>query len=355
MALTGKTVAVAGAGVAGLCAALACARAGADVTVFEREPFPPQDSASAIAGGMLAPYAEMEALPLSLVEAGLAGIDFWAELLGHAGAYVRRAGSLVLAAPGDEAMLERMAAHLAAAPPGAAERVGAARIAELEPGLAGRFADGIFLPREAHLEPRGAMRAAAAALEALGGRIVDATPVEPADLAPDYDHVVDCRGYVHALDDAAMRGVKGEIAVVESRELALSRPVRLAHPRYPLYVVPHPGGQLAIGATTIEDSTDESGRVFVRSALELLGAAYALHPCLGEAQVVSLAAGIRPAYPDNLPRITPGAGGVRAGGLYRHGYLLGPALGRAAAAAIAGEAEDPDLALFGGRFNAGGA
>jgi len=41
----------------------------------------------------------------------------------------------------------------------------------------------------------------------------------------------------------------------------------------------------------------------VRSALELLSAAYALHPASGEAQILEMSADVRPAYPDNEPRI----------------------------------------------------
>ena len=50
--------------------------------------------------------------------------------------------------------------------------------------------------------------------------------------------VIDCRG-IDARDACpTLRGVKGEMIVVESREIALSRPVRLMHPRLPLYIVP---------------------------------------------------------------------------------------------------------------------
>ena len=47
--------------------------------------------------------------------------------------------------------------------------------------------------------------------------------------------------------------------------------------------------------------------VTVRSALELLSAAFALHPGFAEAEVTELCAGLRPAFPDNLPRLSNGA------------------------------------------------
>ena len=98
-----------------------------------------------------------------------------------------------------------------------------------------------------------------------------------------------------------LRGVKGEMIIVETAEVELSRPVRLIHPRWPLYVIPRGDNKFMLGATSIE--AEDTG-VSVRSALELLGAAYAVHPAFAEARIVEFGSGLRPAYPDNLPRIT---------------------------------------------------
>src|SRR5438445_13455482 len=87
----------------------------------------------------------------------------------------------------------------------------------------------------------------------------------------------------------------------ESSEVELSRPLRLIHPRWPLYVIPRGGDKFMLGATSIEP---EDTGVSVRSALELLGAAYAVHPAFAEARIVELAPGLRPAYPEHLPRNT---------------------------------------------------
>lgn len=350
MTLVHQTIAVVGAGIAGMSAAVAAAVRGARVTVFEKEPFPPTDTASAIAGGMLAPIAEAEVLPLTLVAAGLESVAAWQDLLTQSGAYFRRTGSLILAHPGDEAMLSRFTLHLE---PGSWQAVNATDIEALEPALGQRFAQGLFLEGDAHLDPISVLSALAARLRALGGQIVQRHIHDPGALSQEgFDHVIDCRGYVRADEetDPDLRGVKGEIVVIQSAEFALSRPVRLLHPRYPLYIVPHPKGHFAVGATAIEDSTDADGRVFVRSALELLGAAYSLAPCLAEAKIIALASAIRPAYPDNLPRITAQNGAWRCNGLFRHGYLLSPIMGRALAAHLAGE-QDPAWPLFSGQMN----
>lgn len=64
----------------------------------------------------------------------------------------------------------------------------------------------------------------------------------------------------------------------------------------------------------------------MRSALELLGAAYALHPAFAEAEIVEAGAGVRPAFADNVPKVAVQGRTIYVNGLYRHGFLLAPAL-----------------------------
>jgi glycine oxidase len=66
--------------------------------------------------------------------------------------------------------------------------------------------------------------------------------------------------------------------------------------------------------------------ITLRSTLELLGAAFALHPGLGEASVIETDVGLRPAFADNIPRLTRKGDTFHVNGLYRHGFLLAPAL-----------------------------
>src|SRR5262245_31037983 len=97
------------------------------------------------------------------------------------------------------------------------------------------------------------------------------------------DILVDCRGTGARGELSNLRGVRGERLVLRSREIAFGRPVRLLHPRHPLYVVPWGDGLFMLGATVIE--SDDDGPVTVRSALELLGSVYALHPAFAERTV----------------------------------------------------------------------
>jgi glycine oxidase len=98
--------------------------------------------------------------------------------------------------------------------------------------------------------------------------------------------------------------------------------VRLIHPRWPLYVIPRGDNKFMLGATSIE--AEDTG-VSVRSALELLGAAYAVHPAFAEARIVEFGSGF--ARPTRQSAADHGRKNrIAVNGLYRHGFLLAPAL-----------------------------
>jgi glycine oxidase len=140
----------------------------------------------------------------------------------------------------------------------------------------------------------------------------------------DFDYVIDCTGHARIESHQDLRGVKGETLLVRNKEFSLQRPVRLMHPRYPLYIVPRADHVFMIGATVIEGAGHTE--VTVRSALELLSAAYSLHPSFSDAQILDIRAGIRPAYDDNLPKIKIDGQRIVCNGMFRHGYLLAPVM-----------------------------
>jgi glycine oxidase len=99
-------------------------------------------------------------------------------------------------------------------------------------------------------------------------------------------------------------------------------------------VAPRPGGQFIVGATELD--SEDAGPPTLRSTLELGSALFSLHPEFGEARVLRLAAALRPALPDHQPVAGQGADGVwRINGLFRHGYLIAPALVQQVTADIA--------------------
>jgi glycine oxidase len=305
------SVSVIGAGIAGTWQALLFAQAGCKVALYERGDAAMTEGTSHWAGGMLAPYAESEASEPLITRLGLRSLDLWRDALPE----TPFNGSLVVAHGRDRADFERFA-RLA----DGHERLGGNEIGRLEPALAGRFPEALFFAQEGHVDPRRVLPALHARLRAAGVPIEFKTQATPSDLD---GTVIDCRGIAARDACPELRGVKGEIVIIETPEIALARPVRLIHPRWSLYIVPRAENRFLIGATTIES---EDARISVRSALELLTAAYAVHPAFGEARIVDMGAGLRPAFPDNLPRVTVDDTHISVNGLYRHGFLLAPAL-----------------------------
>ena len=302
---------VIGAGIAGTWQALLFAKAGCDVALYERSDASMTQSTGHWAGGMLAPYCEGETAEYLITRLGLRSLDLWREAMPQA----KFNGSLVVAHARDRADIERFD-RLA----GPHRRVDADEIAKLEPALAGRFREGLYFEHEGHLDPRQVLPVLHDALRMSGVSIEFNSMATPNDFD---GTLIDCRGIAARDACSDLRGVKGEIIIVETKEIELSRPIRLVHPRWPLYIVPRAGNRFLIGATSIE--ADDEG-VSVRSALELLTGAYAVHPAFAEARIVDLGAALRPAFPDNLPRVTVNHSRISVNGLYRHGFLLAPAV-----------------------------
>ena len=306
-----------GAGIAGTWQALLFARAGCRVTLYERGEASMTQATSHWAGGMLAPFCEGETAEPVITRLGLRSLDLWREVLPQ----TPFNGSLVVAHPRDRADFERFARLT-----GGHTRLGREEIASLEPALAGRFSDALFFAQEGHVDPRQVLPALHDVLRSAGVPIAFNAETGQGDRD---GVVVDCRGLAARDAFPELRGVKGEIIILETDEIALSRPVRLIHPRWSIYIVPRAGNRFLIGATSIES---EDNGVSVRSALELLTAAYAVHPAFGEARIVEFGAGLRPAFPDNRPRVVVDERRITVNGLYRHGFLLAPALAEATVA-----------------------
>ena len=306
---------VKGAGVAGLTVAHELKARGAEVTIFDPRPdF--GHAASWLAGGMLAPWCERESADAAVLTRGIDAADRWDAIL--PGEVVRN-GTLVVASTRDHGELKRFASRTIGC-----RWVEESEIAALEPALAGRFKHGLFFPEEAHLDPRQALRSLKERLLTRG--VTFATTEVTED---DFAEIVDCTGAACVNHTPDLRGVRGEMLYLHTEEIVLTRPIRLLHPRFPVYIVPRGSGLFMVGATMIE--TEFDGPITARSLMELLNAAYALHPAFADAAVVETGAGIRPAFPDNFPRATRKGNIVTLNGFYRHGFLLAPTMAAEAA------------------------
>jgi glycine oxidase len=306
-------ITVIGAGIAGLWQAFRLAREGHTVRVFEQSATPFEAAASRLAGAMLAPFCEGEAAEPWITGLGRLSLPLWQEAFPQTVAN----GSLVVALPRDLSELWRFANMTSGH-----RRISAEEIEALEPALAGRFGQGLYYAEEGHVEPAPALDALLQRLHASGVELKFSVPCDPSQVEADW--VIDCRGMAARADLPALRPVRGEMLVIETSEITLSRPVRVLHPRFPLYIVPWSGNRFMVGATLIESG--DTGPVTLRSALDLLGTAYALNPAFGEARLVRFAADLRPSFPDNAPRIILNGRHIHVNGLYRHGFLLAPVL-----------------------------
>lgn len=313
-----------GGGVAGLTCALLFAKMGFEIDIFERLTQAGK-GCSWYAGGMLAPWCEVESAEPLIAKWGQESLTFWkAEFSG-----TQSFGSIVVAPSRDTAELKRFARRTENF-----EWLEADKIAELEPDLEGRFMAALYFQEEAHLDPR-------TTLENLTQRLTleydtkfhynaEISEAEFSDSA--WDWTIDCRGFSAQASFKNLRGVKGEMLVLKSSEIHLKRPIRFLHPRFPVYIIPRNDNMFMVGATMIENS--ERTRITARSIMELLNAAYAVHPAFGEAEIIEMGCDLRPSFPDNLPRIkrieNKFAKGhvLHVNGLYRHGFLLAPALAK---------------------------
>jgi glycine oxidase len=322
------SISIVGASIAGTWQALLFANAGWNVTLYERDGENLLSAASHWAGGMLAPDCEAESAEPVISRLGVRSLDLWKKHCPEA----EFSGSLVVAHPRDRSDFERFARTTSNY-----ERVAGAELYAIEPALEDRFREGLFFRREGYVEPRRMLASLHQALQKKGVAFHFNTGVRPEELS---GAVVDCRGLGAREKFQDLRGVKGEIIIVETLEIEIQRPIRFLHPRWPLYIVPREKGRFLIGATTVESEDQD---VSVRSALELLTAAYALHPAFAEARIVEIGAGLRPAFPDNLPRIQLDGEKIAVNGLYRHGFLLAPALAELTLNYVAHGARDNEV------------
>ncbi|MDE2363930.1 MAG: FAD-dependent oxidoreductase [Hyphomicrobiales bacterium] len=324
-------VQVIGAGIAGLTAAFELARRNVEVELVERREGPGL-GCSYYAGGMIAPWCEREAAEPIVTELGVEALDFWTKTLPVA----QTNGSLVVAPPRDKPDVVSFARRTSEF-----EECDGARIGEIEPDLANRFPYGLFFAREAHLEPREATQALARELAGMANARMHFGRESLGDEAG-FDWTIDCRGFAAKAQLPGLRGVKGEMLVLRTKDVSLSRPVRMLHPRRPVYIVPRSDPhEYMVGASMVEN--EEPGRITARAMMELLGSAYTVHPAFAEAEIVEIGGDVRPTYPDNLPRITKRGRTIAINGLYRHGFLLSPALASRAADIVTKDAHFPEL------------
>ena len=341
--MTQPDIAIVGGGLLGRCLAWRASKAGARVALYDAASSRGEGSAAWVAAGMITPSAEAVDADQEVVAMGQRSLSLWPQWLAELPepVFYRDDGTLLLWHREDAGEVRRFERLLATRHPHAnLVHVDAARLSELEPALDSRFEQSVYLPGEAQIDNRALLKTLALALGEAGVQCHWQTCVA-GDALPAAGIVVDCRGMGARRDLERLRGVRGEIVRLDAPDVELRHMLRLLHPRFSVYVVPRAEGKLVVGATSVE--SDDRSPMSVRGALELLTSAYSILPALAEARILEFAAQVRPALPDNRPAFFCHLGRrvLRINGLYRHGFLLSPAIVEEALPLLSEQWEEP--------------
>jgi glycine oxidase len=343
-------VVVVGGGLIGLATAWRLAVDGAQVTVCDPTP---GAQTSNVAAGMLAPVTEVEFGEDDLLALNLASVNAWPgfaaeleELTGQP-AGLHQTGTLSVAYDVDDAATLRRLADYQRRLGLDVEELSGRDARRREPLLAPGVSGGVWVPGDHSVDNRQAVATLLRAVDLAGvelvrqrvtrvlisGTTATGVQLDNGDTV-DAGHVVVAAGpWSSQLDGvpeelrAPVRPVKGEVLrlrVPEAYRPALQHTVRATARGFSVYLVPRPGGELVVGATTTELGYDT--RVLAGGVFNLLRDARTVLPITDELELVETIAGLRPATPDNAPVLGP-SGLDRllwATGHYRNGVLLTP-------------------------------
>jgi glycine oxidase len=344
-------VAVAGGGAIGMACAWRAAGRGLSTVVLDAG----DPGAWRVAAGMLAPVTESQFGEDALLELNLRGSRdfpaFCAELAEASGEDpgLRETGTLAVARDADDAaVLDRLLAFRRELGLGV-ERLRPSQARRVEPALAPTVRLALDVPGDHSVDPRRLVAALAAAFVNAGGTLRRArvAALAPGGVRLDDGELVRAEQVLLAPGAAAARIEMPDEARVPVRPVK-GQTLRLRDANGPglvdrtirgidAYLVPRDDGEYVLGATMEErgfDTAPTAGAVY-----ELLRDMSELVPGVLELEVSELIAGLRPATPDNLPAIGPGAlpGLLWATGHYRNGIVLAPPTADAIAAALCGE------------------
>jgi glycine oxidase len=335
-------VGIAGAGLAGRLTALSCLARGWHVSLFDKDSHLGHQSCGWVGAGMLAPYTELESSEPLLCQLGLASLEQWPLVIKRLNRPVSfsQNGTLILAHPQDRGERDRLmslvdyklhAAHLPSLS-NVAELIPGKDLPHFVPGLNPELQEGYWIRDEGHINSHEFYTATTATLIDKQVKWHEFTSIDKVvehhitaqGVSHYFDWVFDCRGLGAKTDWPKLRGIRGELLCLHAPEVQVHCPIRIMHPRYPIYIAPRAQNTFIVGATSIEG--DDTSPISAQSMLELLSACYTVHPGFAEARIMQTMTQCRPTLPDNKPRIIAGDGLIRINGLYRHGYMIGPAL-----------------------------
>jgi glycine oxidase len=312
------------------------------ISVFDKNEKHDQNCSS-IAAGMLSPFCELCNAEKIIGDLGIESINLWKKIIEKINRpiFFQQTGTLVIAHHNDQKELEIFRRNIDSKTSTIKYRnLDKNEIEELESDLEKKFFKGLFFENEAQIDNSDILEGLLVELKnSKNTKIYFSTEITNIDsqnnaltlnnkVEEKFDLIIDCRSNNSNIKN--LRSVRGEIITLHSEDIKLSRPIRLIHPRFPLYIAPRANNKIIIGATSIESSNNEE--ISVRSALELLTAAFSINSKFGEAKILKMNSGLRPALPDNLPKIfyTKNKNFIQINGLYRHGFLISPKISQLA-------------------------
>lgn len=326
-----QRIGIAGAGLMGRLLAWQLNHLGHHITLFDTDGSG-QSSAGFAAAGMLTPFTESTVSQDIVLTLGIESLALWPHLLQRISPDIHfsQQGSIIACHQNDASDLvnfiqqlsDKIDRHLI-------QPLDTAALRELEPEL--QFDQGYLLKHEGFLDSRQLLNTLQTYIHDSSITFIHSTvkyviahAIFTDEQRHNFDFVFDCRGRGGEQHFPDLRSVRGEIIRVYAPDVTINRMIRLTHPRYPLYIVPTADKHYIIGATEIESEDDSP--ISVRSCVELLNAAYSIHSGFAEARIVETRSALRPALIDNSPRIVFEEGLIAINGLYRHGFLIAPAL-----------------------------
>jgi len=339
-------IAIVGAGLAGRLLAYQLSERNFCVHLYEANQLTLDDkpqhlsAAAFTAAGMIAPISEAIEADLETYWLGKTSLKLWPAIIAKLNlnseqpVQYQHSGSLIISHPQDLAELQQFKARVQALPAACNAQfksLNAQQISQLEPDLSNHFHSGLLLEDEAHIDNRQLMKVLLQRCLANGVELIDNAPVSIAGNSvmrrhskQYFDWVIDCRGTGAKPQISQLRGVRGEVLRVQTKEITLQRPIRLMHPRYQLYLVPKPNHHFVIGATQIE--SEDRSPMSVQSMLELCSAMYSINPAFSQARIIEQNTNLRPALNDNKAKVIVDKQQLSINGLFRHGFLIAPAI-----------------------------
>ncbi len=359
-------IAIVGAGSAGLFTAwyLSQMGHGADVTLFDRGE--PGHGTTWKAAGMLAPVHEIEFQELDLLKAGIASRDLYfnevAPALGEIG--LRHYGSLEVGLSQDDTAYLRRQFEFQQSHGLDVEWLSGAMIQEVEPFVSKNIGQAIWSHKDTQVDNWLLVKRLVEQLRMAAVTIRPNSDVQHWSVNGDqqvelringqtetFDKVLFALGVPSAEIQAKLPyriyPVRGEMVCLETPQDDFpSTQVRIVSKVLGnAYVVPKMD-RIVCGSTS-----EEKGLEMVNTAgglLNILRKCHAVIPAIYEMNVQEIWAGLRPSTLNRLPILAKEKDSpiFHLNGLYRHGILLGPVLGKSAARLLLGLERLPETQPF---------